>query len=258
MLCIRNLTIKYGTFLAVRDVSLQVGASEIVALVGPNGAGKTSVARAIVGLTPATTGGISLEREGRSEKFDAKPTWAMARAGIVYVPETGIVFDDLTVEENVKVALSPLRVSEQFQRLILGGIWEKFPLLRDRRGQRAGTLSGGEKRTLAIARALVSMDIFDSLNHRDSSHFRLLILDEPTHGLHPAFVTRLTKFLTDLNLAGISILLIEQMASFALGISSRGYLMRQGEVILDGASDRLLKNPALADLYLGTASPNTE
>ena len=256
MLRINKLTVKYGNLLAVKGATIHVGASEIVAVVGPNGAGKTSLAKGIVGLTSAS-GEVSVEGDSGYERLNGRPAWAIARAGILYVPETRIAFDTLSVEDNLKIALSAFRVSSQLQQRAFRSIWEKFPLIRDRSRQRAGTLSGGEKRTLAIARAVLLMDILDALNHRSSSHFRLLILDEPTHGLHPASVTCLTQLLTDLNRAGISILLVEQMASFALGTSSRGYLMREGEVILEGASDQLLKNPDLADLYLGIPGENT-
>lgn len=251
MLKVSNLTVKYDTLPVLTDVSLEVRPGEIIALVGGNGAGKTSVAKAIVGLIKPTYGHIEIFSSEVVRNLIGKPGWAIARMGILYVPEAKAVFEHLSVEENLRVVFTSVRMNRSARKQRIEQIYSDFPLLQERSGQLAGTLSGGQKKVLAIARALMFMNSLD-LSSNGFEHFRLLILDEPTHGLHPANINIIGGLLRQLNTQGISILIVEQMATFALKISNRGYLMRQGSIVAEGDSEDLLRNPELTDLYLGT------
>lgn len=251
MLNVSKLNVKRGELTVVSNVSLQVYASEIVALVGGNGAGKTSLARAIVGLSRAHGGSIEITRNQTVERLNEKPTWAISREGVVYVPETKPVFERLTVEENLTLVFANAKLDRETRGALLAKHYDNFPLFVDRRVQVAGTLSGGQKRMLAIARALLFMDALDATGSHGSNGFKLIILDEPTHGLHPSAVKTIGRLLRQVNDKGLAILIIEQMVPFALSLATRGYLMRHGEIITSGSAGELLHNPGLTELYLG-------
>jgi branched-chain amino acid transport system ATP-binding protein len=253
MLNVSNLNVKHGELAVVNNVSLQIHTSEIVAVVGGNGAGKTSLARAIVGLSRAHGGSIEITRDKAIERLNGKPTWAIARKGVVYVPETKPVFERLTVEENLTLGFPNAKLGRETRGALLARIYDKFPLFVDRRVQVAGTLSGGQKRMLAIAKALLFMDALDATGSHGSNYFKLLILDEPTHGLHPNAIKTIGELLRQVNHKGLAILIIEQMVPFALSLATRGYLMRHGEVITSGSANELLHNPGLTELYLGAS-----
>ncbi len=235
----------------MKDVGLDIGPAEIVALVGANGAGKTTVARSIVGLTKSYTGSIEIRSRGSVQSLSGRPAWSIARGGILFVPETKPVFEKLTVEDNLRTVFSSLCLTTEVRKALLQQTYDDFPRLLNRPTQIAGTLSGGQKRMLAIARASLMLTGLNGGESEGNEHFKLLILDEPTHGLDPAAIGFIQKLLTKLTAKGISILLVEQMATFALGVSDRGYVMQRGSVLASGKSDELLKNSALRDLYFG-------
>jgi branched-chain amino acid transport system ATP-binding protein len=217
----------------LRDVSLTVGAGEIVALIGANGAGKSTLLNTIMGLVPLSEGAVRFD--GRS--IARLPTAAVVRAGIAQVPERRQLFGAMTVEENLRLGayLSADRaavadtMAEQFQQ---------FAILQERRRQLAQTLSGGEQQMLAIARAMMSRP-------------RLLLLDEPSLGLAPLMVDRIMAQIVALRTAGGTVLVVEQNARAALDVADRGYVLENGRVTLVGAAATLLGNPAVQDAYLG-------
>jgi branched-chain amino acid transport system ATP-binding protein len=240
---------------AVSDVSLEIQPGEIVALVGANGAGKTSVGKTICGLVKLAAGKIEISRDGSTIDLTRLPSWAIARAGIVYVPESNPVFADLTVGENLQVAFSPLGLKSDARRRHLEQVLEIFPAVKERLFQKAGTLSGGQRRSLSLAKAVLFTNALTEAKSGGNPNFKLLILDEPTHGLHPAAIATVGEILRDLNAAGLNILIIEQMASFALNLAHRGYLMKRGSIAAAGDANELRNNPALAGLYLAFAQP---
>jgi branched-chain amino acid transport system ATP-binding protein len=205
-------------------------------------------------LSKAQSGRIEILRDGATERLNGKPTWAIAREGIIYVPETKPVFEQLSVEENLKLVFAAVALSRQRRRELRTRIYDSFPVFSERRTQLAGTLSGGQKRMLSIAKALLFMDALDARNPERVIRFKLLLLDEPTHGLHPTAVSKISELLREVNSQGVSILIIEQMVPFALSLATRGYLMRHGEIVTSGSASELLNMPALTELYLGVAS----
>jgi branched-chain amino acid transport system ATP-binding protein len=253
MLRIRNLTVKYDALTAVSDVSLEVRPGEIVALVGANGAGKTTVGKAVCGLVKPATGEIEIVRDASTIDLTRMPSWSIARSGIVYVPESNPIFAGLTVAENLQVAFAPLGLNNSVRRRLLEQTLEKFSMIKERLFQQAGTLSGGQRRSLSLAKAVLFTNALTETKSGNDANFKLLILDEPTHGLHPASIMTVGEILRNLNAAGLNILIIEQMASFALNLAHRGYLMRRGSIVAAGDANKLRNNPALAELYLAFA-----
>jgi len=233
MLSIQELSVAYGPIRAVERVSLEIARGEIVALIGANGAGKSSLLRGVTGLAPAT--GIV-----RFDGSDVSRATASERVamGIAMAPEGRQVFTDQTVHENLLLGgfllrKDPRRLADHVERAF--GL---FPRLRERRGQLAGTLSGGEQQMLAIARALMSDP-------------RMLILDEPSLGLAPLVARDIFRTLVALRGHGTTILLVEQMALQALAISDRAYVMENGRIVLEGSSAALRHNPRISEAYLG-------
>lgn len=250
MLRVENITVRYGELSVVHDASLEVGVAEIVALVGANGAGKTSLARSMVGLSAITSGRVILSNS-KTESLNGKPTWAIARKGILYVPETKPVFDQLTVEENLKLSFASFSLPAGQRHNLLSRTYEKSSRLSERRKQVAGTLSGGEKRILAISKALLFIDSLRATHAKSEDVAKLLILDEPTHGLHPNSISAIDELLREVNSNGVSILIVEQMVTFALSLAHRGYLMRRGEIVAQGNAKQLISDSRLRELYLG-------
>ncbi len=230
MLCVRNLRTGYGSLEVIKGVSFHVAPGEVVALIGANGAGKTSLLNAVVGLLPAWDGRVLI---GGRDATGAPP-WESIAAGVVLVPEGRRVFADMTVMENLQVGgyRNPDR-----DRLI-EEMFDRFPRLRERRSQAAGTLSGGEQQMLAIARGLIARP-------------RLLLLDEPSLGLAPLLVQEVFEVVKGLRDLGVTICMVEQNAVAALRIADRGYVLETGEIILEGASEDLLRNPEVMRAYLG-------
>jgi branched-chain amino acid transport system ATP-binding protein len=230
VLRVRNLRAGYGSLEVVKGVSLHIADGEIVTVVGANGAGKTSLLRAMVGLLPAWSGMVELS--GRD--VTALPTWRRTTRGLVLVPEGRQIFADMSVLDNLIVGgyRNPRRMS------IVDRVMERFPRLRERSRQLAGTLSGGEQQMLAIGRALVARP-------------RILLLDEPSMGLAPLVVQEVFKVIRELRDRGVTILLIEQNAVMALAVADRGYVLEMGEIILEGEAAQLLHNPDVKRAYLG-------
>ena len=237
MLEVRGLSARYGAVAALRDVSLEVRAGELVALIGANGAGKSTLLRTIAGLMAPAAGRVALE--GRD--VTGQPPEAILRAGIALVPERRRVFADLTVLDNLELGGYALPRGGDFRRRLDAGVddaYRLFPVLHRRREQLAGTLWGGEQQTLAIGRALMSRP-------------RLLLCDEPSLGLAPLIVQEIMRLLAALREAGTTILLVEQNARMALRAADRAYVLETGSVVLAGSGAELLDNDELKAAYLG-------
>jgi len=235
LLEIRGLEVRYGGIRAVKGIDLEVAGGELVCLVGANGAGKSSTLRAILGLAPAAPGAIRFD--GRD--LAGVPAFRRSRAGLVMVPEGRGVFAQLSVEENLAMgayARADAEIGSDRAR-----VFELFPRLAERRGQTAGTLSGGEQQMLAIGRALMSRP-------------KLLALDEPSMGLAPIVAQKILQVIRDINRAGVTVLLVEQNAQAALSLAHRAYVMESGEIKLSGDARALLANPRVREAYLGEAA----
>lgn len=222
----------YGKLIIVQGVSLYVENGEIVSIIGPNGSGKTTLIKTIFGLTRIFGGKVVYNN---TDITGIKPH-IIARMGIGYVPQTNNVFTELTVEENLEIGgyLNHANNINDFKERV----FQLFPILRERRGQKAGTLSGGERQMLAIGRALMSKP-------------KLLLLDEPTAALAPKIVKQLLKKILEIRDQGTTIILVEQNARSALEISDRGYVLVTGKKVLEGNSKKLLNNSDLGKIYLG-------
>ena len=232
-----GLSARYGAVAALRDVSLEVRAGELVALIGANGAGKSTLLRAIAGLVAPAAGRVTLD--GRDVTGQAPE--AMIRAGVALVPERRRVFAPLTVLDNLELGGYALPRGHDFRSHLEAGVEEAyrlFPVLRRRRDQLAGTLSGGEQQMLAIGRALMTRP-------------RLLLCDEPSLGLAPLVVAEIMRLLSTLREAGTTILLVEQNARMALRSADRAYVLEVGSVVLSGAATDLLQDDQLKAAYLG-------
>jgi branched-chain amino acid transport system ATP-binding protein len=232
VLDVSRLTVSYGHVEAVRDVSFRVAEGTIVSLVGPNGAGKTTVLNAISGVLPAAQGSIRFQ--GR-DITHVKPHRRVSE-GIVQIPEGRLVLANMTVRENLE--LGAFRRSTGETRRAIAAMEERFPILAERRTSLAGTLSGGEQQMLAIARGLMAKP-------------KLLLLDEPSLGLAPLLVQTIFEIVGELHSEGLTVLLVEQNARQALLVSSRGYVMESGKVVLEGSAKELMADQAVIDSYLG-------
>jgi branched-chain amino acid transport system ATP-binding protein len=233
MLEVHNLTVRYGAISAVRDVSLLVHEGEVVTLIGANGAGKTSIVKALSGLLPKAGG----EAIFRGTNITSLPAYEVTRLGLIHVPEGRKLVPTMTVEENLRCGA--FRRSDKKEILAdLDRVMTRFPRLRERRQQVAGTMSGGERQMLAIGRALMARP-------------ELLILDEPSLGLAPLFVDEVFAIIRELKAEGKTILLIEQNALEALAASDRAYVLRVGEIAMQGKSSELAHDEGLRHAYLG-------
>ncbi len=236
MLSLNGVVTYYGNIQALRGISLEVKEGEMVALIGSNGAGKTTTLRTISGLLATHSGEIRF----RGEAIHSIPPFEIIRRGIAHCPEGRRVWPDMTVFENLRMG-AYLRKDLLEVKNDLEKMYDLFPILKDRRNQIAGSLSGGEQQMLAIARALMSKP-------------KLLLLDEPSLGLAPIVVERVAETITSLNQAGTTILLVEQNANLALTISSRAYVLQVGRIILSGNAKDLLENEEVQKVYLGKAN----
>lgn len=231
MLEMRNLCAGYGKVEALHGVSLSVAEGEIVCLIGANGAGKSTLLMTLCGNPRASAGSVRYQ----GEELLNQPTHCIMRKGIAVVPEGRRVFARLTVEENL--AMGGFFAGPAYSAR-LGKALELFPRLRERLGQRAGTLSGGEQQMLAIARALMSEP-------------RLLLLDEPSLGLAPLVIQQIFRVIQQLRDQGVTIFLVEQNAHQALKLADRGYVLENGRILLEGPAPILLDDPRVRDAYLG-------
>ncbi|HEX7168204.1 MAG TPA: ABC transporter ATP-binding protein [Acidimicrobiales bacterium] len=234
LLAVEDLNVSYGAVQALRGLSLTVERGEMVALLGANGAGKTTTLRTISGLLAPRSGTITFE----DERIDGQPAYNLVGRGVAHLPEGRDLFPSLTVEENLKYGHWTRRRDKADYRARLDEVMEHFPRLRERRGQIAKTLSGGEQQMLGVARALMSSP-------------KLLLIDELSLGLAPLIVRQLFEILDGVNRAGTSVLLVEQFVHMALAHTHRAYVLAKGEVVLEGDSSELAGNPDLIASYLG-------
>ncbi|HXQ67907.1 MAG: ABC transporter ATP-binding protein [Alphaproteobacteria bacterium] len=233
MLKVEHLEVRYGDLVGVADVSLEVRPGTIVALLGSNGAGKTTTLNAIAGLATASKGRI----EWRQESISPLPAHAIVRKGLALSPEGWRLFTSQTVEQNLRLGTTPLAVKSRAPAL-LERVYTLFPRLKERRAQRAGTLSGGERQMLALGRALMSEP-------------KLLLLDEPSLGLAPSLVEALYETLVRLHDEGLTLLLAEQSIHLALEVADFAYVLQTGRTVLAGPADELAKDPQVQRIYLG-------
>ena len=233
LLEIKGLEASYGELKVLWGINLEVSKGEIAALVGPNGAGKTTLLRTIVGIVKEDRGDIVFEER----RINDLPPYERVKLGISLVPEGGELFPYMTVQENLDIgAYLPEGRRKYHENLEF--VFTLFPRLKERRNQLAGTLSGGERQMLAIGRALMSSP-------------KILMFDEPSLGLAPNLALNVLKTVQELNKEGYTILLVEQNVRLALKISSRGYVIENGRIVLEGSSEELLNNPHVKKAYLG-------
>ena len=232
LLKVSGLKVAYGGIQAVKGVSFEVHEGELVSLIGANGAGKTTTLKAVTGTQPVADGDIELM--GRSIK--GQGAWELVAQGLVMVPEGRGTFTRMTITENLQMGAfvrKDREVAADIEK-----VFEIFPRLKERRGQLAGTMSGGEQQMLAMGRALMARP-------------KVLLLDEPSMGLSPIMVDKIFEVVADIHARGTTVLLVEQNASRALGLANRGYVMDSGEITMSGDAKSLLNDPKVRAAYLG-------
>ncbi len=234
MLRVEGIETYYGNIKALKGVSLEVNEGEIVTLIGSNGAGKSTTLRSISGLNPARSGTITFE----GHEITAMPAAEIVALGISQSPEGRHCFPRMTVRENLDLGAYLRKDKENFAG-DMDRIFDLFPRLKEREKQKAGTMSGGEQQMLAIGRAMMARP-------------RLLLLDEPSMGIAPILVEKIYETVVEINKQGTTILLVEQNANYALGVSHRGYVLETGQVVLTDQSASLKTNPEVMKAYLGT------
>jgi branched-chain amino acid transport system ATP-binding protein len=233
MLELKGICAGYGPVNILRDVSLTVGSGEVVALVGPNGAGKTTLLRTISGLLRATRGELLYD----GQALQAADPAAIVRAGIAHCPEERKVWPFMTVEENLELGAF-LQRDRAAVRRSLADIYEEFPVLKERRRELAGRLSGGQQQMLAVGRALMSQP-------------KLILFDEPSLGLSPLLIRQIATIVKRVHDRGISVLLVEQNVDLALRLSNRAYVLGSGSVVAEDKAATLRANASLLKAYLG-------
>ena len=232
MLNVQNINVYYGNIQAIRDISFSVEDGEIVTLIGANGAGKSTILKSVSGLLRSKTGDITFD----SKSIKSTAPHKIVAQGLAHVPEGRRVFLQMSVEENLEMGAftAPRSTIEDS----ISNVYERFPRLKERRRQVAGTLSGGEQQMLAMGRGLMSRP-------------KLMMLDEPSMGLAPILVEQIFEIIQELNRAGTTILLVEQNALMALSIANRGYVLETGQIVLHAPASELLSNDAVQKAYLG-------
>ena len=232
LLQVRGLKVAYGGIQAVKGVSFEVQQGELVSLIGANGAGKTTTLKAITGLQPVAGGDI----EFMGQSIKGQGPWDLVRQGLVMVPEGRGTFARMTITENLQMGAfirNDADIAADIDK-----VFAIFPRLKERRSQLAGTMSGGEQQMLAMGRALMAKP-------------KVLLLDEPSMGLSPIMVDKIFEVISDIHQQGVTVLLVEQNASRALQLASRGYVMESGEVTMTGDAKALLNDPKVRAAYLG-------
>jgi branched-chain amino acid transport system ATP-binding protein len=235
LLSVKNLTVRYGQVEALRDVTLDVFPGEVVALIGSNGAGKSTTLRAVSGMIPVASGSVTFD----GQEITNLRSDQIVRRGLAHIPEGRQIFGDQSVFDNL--LLGGVSLDRRDSRGQAEQELRRFPVLFERRHQKAGTLSGGEQQMLAISRGLMSRP-------------KMLLMDEPSMGLAPLLVRQVAQTILDLNQQGVTILLVEQMASMALAVADRAYVIQNGVVRLEGSSAAVAANPEVVRLYLGGAA----
>ncbi|MDD6090578.1 MAG: ABC transporter ATP-binding protein [Clostridiales bacterium] len=232
MLKVENINVYYGAIHAIKGISFDVNEGEIVTLIGANGAGKSTTLQTISGLLHSQTGSIIFNGENISHV----PSHKLVRKGLAQVPEGRRIFLQMSVEENLEMGAFTQKNSGVDEDL--EAVYERFPRLRERKKQIAGTLSGGEQQMLAMGRALMS-------------HPKLLMLDEPSMGLAPILVEQIFDIIKELHKSGTTILLVEQNAQMALSVADRAYVLETGKITLSGTGRELAESDAVKKAYLG-------
>ncbi len=233
MLEIKNLEVFYGVIQAIKGVSFEVNEGEVIALIGANGAGKTTILHTITGLIAPRAGQVFFE----GQEITKLPGHKIVSRGIAHVPEGRRVFSELSVLENLKLGAYTRKDKKEIEAS-LEMIYSRFPRLKERRNQLAGTLSGGEQQMLAMGRALMSKP-------------RIILMDEPSMGLSPIFVNEIFKIIEDVSKAGTTVLLVEQNAKKALAIADRAYVLETGRITLSGDAKDLMNDDSVKKAYLG-------
>ncbi len=233
LLAVRDLSVSYGGIKAVKQLNLELHSGELVSLIGANGAGKTTTLKAICGLLAPQSGDVLFD--GRSIK--GQGAWTLVSQGLVMVPEGRGIFTRMSIDENLRMG-AYLRKDKAQIEADIESVYQRFPRLKERHKQLAGTLSGGEQQMLAMGRALLARP-------------RLLLLDEPSMGLAPIMVDKIFEVVRDVAQQGVTVLLVEQNAHRALEMADRAYVLDSGEVALSGPASELLGNPQVQAAYLG-------
>ena len=233
MLTINDINVFYGAIHAIKGVSLEVNEGEIVTLIGANGAGKSTILRTISGLLKPKTGSIQFE----GQEIAGMPAHEIVKTGISQVPEGRRIFAEMSVLENLELGAFT-RKDKDGIKADMELVFERFPRLKERIGQLAGTLSGGEQQMLAMGRALMSRP-------------RLLLLDEPSMGLAPLLIKEIFAIIQDINKTGTTVLLVEQNANMALSIAHRAYVLETGRITLSGDAKKLAASDEVRKAYLG-------
>ena len=231
MLSVKDLNVCYGAIHAIHDVSLEVHDGEIVSLIGANGAGKTTILHTITGLKKAQSGSVTYNDNDLLKTEPSK----IITLGMAHVPEGRHIFPGMTVEENLEMGAY---IRKDDLSSSMKEVYERFPRLKERRRQLAGTLSGGEQQMLAVGRALMSKP-------------SILLMDEPSMGLSPLLVKEIFSIIKEVHKQGITVLLVEQNAKMALSISDRAYVLETGHISMSGAADELLNDEQVKKAYLG-------
>ncbi len=233
LLKIENLSVFYGVIEAIKNISFEVNEGEIIALIGANGAGKTTILHTISGLVPAKSGSITFD----GKEITKLPAHKIVKMGIAQVPEGRRIFAQLSVYENLKLgAFTRNNPAESAETLEM--VYSRFPRLKERRNQIAGTLSGGEQQMLAMGRALMSKP-------------RIMLLDEPSMGLSPILVSEIFDIIKSINQSGTTVLLVEQNAKKALSIANHAYVLETGKIVLGGKASDLINDEGVRKAYLG-------
>jgi len=228
-----DVSTHYGLVAVLRHVSIEIYHGEMVCLLGGNASGKTTTLKTILGMVVPSEGEVRLD----GERIDGLPTSEIVRRGITMVPENRRLFGSMTVKENLELG-AYLRTDREGIREDMERMLEVFPRLRERLGQKAGTLSGGEQQMVAMARALMARP-------------RVLLMDEPSMGLAPILVEQVFDIIRQIHALGTTIFVVEQNANMALRIADRGYVLQTGEIVLADTAENLLNNPLMREAYLG-------
>ena len=233
MITVSNVSVQFGKRVLFNDVNLKFTSGNCYGIIGANGAGKTTILNTITGLVPAKSGSIKFE----DKDLLKTPAHKIVSMGIAHVPEGRRIFQQLTVFENLKLGAYTRKDKKEIADT-LELVYERFPRLKERRTQIAGTLSGGEQQMLAMGRALMS-------------HPKIILMDEPSMGLSPLYVTEIFDIIRSVNESGTTVLLVEQNAKKALSIANRAYVLETGKIVLSGDAHELMNNDSVKKAYLG-------
>ena len=233
MLEIKDLEVYYGVIQAIKGISFEVNKGEVIALIGANGAGKTTILHTITGLLSPKKGSVMYE----GTDITKTPAHKIVSLGMAHVPEGRRVFADLSVYENLKMGAYTRKDKNEVEET-LERVYERFPRLKERKNQMAGTLSGGEQQMLAMGRALMSKP-------------KIILMDEPSMGLSPILVNEIFDIIQEVSNSGTTVLLVEQNAKKALSIADRAYVLETGKIVLEGKAEDLLNDDSIKKAYLG-------